>query len=109
MNVSVEPEAIKVFYSDREVANNTSVGPFDEGSQLSLTCDVSPGKPTPTLYWFKDEGKPIGKPQIDAKVLFFGRSGSYMYNDGGRRATRVTMRSSVFEAGRNVFDSKLVF
>ncbi|KAL6998639.1 hypothetical protein U1Q18_049076, partial [Sarracenia purpurea var. burkii] len=52
--VSVEPKEIKVTLNGDEVQNGSTIGPYNEGQVISLTCEISEGKPIPSLYWYKD-------------------------------------------------------
>lgn len=59
--VSVEPKEIKVTLNGDEVQNGSTIGPYNEGQVISLTCEISEGKPIPSLYWYKDNKQTGGE------------------------------------------------
>ncbi|XP_065226929.1 hemicentin-2 isoform X2 [Planococcus citri] len=56
----IEPKEIKVTLNGDEIQNGSTIGPYNEGDTVSLTCEVSEGKPIPSLYWYKDNKQTIG-------------------------------------------------
>lgn len=61
--VSVAPSRLTIT-SDQSIDKITEpkkIGPFNEDSSLSLTCEVDKGKPIPTLQWFKNNQETGGK------------------------------------------------
>ena len=53
--VTVAPNYIKVF-DDKEnrIPSDSVIGPYNEGTQLALQCEVGEGKPVPSVQWFKN-------------------------------------------------------
>ncbi|XP_021945130.1 nephrin isoform X2 [Folsomia candida] len=56
LTIIVPPET-PVIVNDANgiLASNNQVGPYNEGSPLRLTCEVSGGQPRPTLKWWLNE------------------------------------------------------
>lgn len=53
LTLVVQPSAPRVFDAEgREVKLNSSAGPFLEGHELFLSCQVTGGHPKPTLTWW---------------------------------------------------------
>lgn len=65
--LSVPPQKIRIIENNREVSS--VIGPYDEGSQLSLNCIVSGG-----MEWKKDKrtqlpSSPIGNGEIRGAIV----------------------------------------
>lgn len=63
MFVLVAPNHL-IITSDQGVDKITEpkkIGPFNEDSSLTLTCEVDKGKPIPTLQWFKNNRETGGE------------------------------------------------
>ncbi|XP_022242612.1 nephrin-like isoform X2 [Limulus polyphemus] len=53
LSVIVPPKEISIFNEKGDILRKT-IGPFDEGSELKLICEVKGGKPKPSVTWWKN-------------------------------------------------------
>lgn len=62
-----EPHAPQIKRDDeqRQDVGGAFAGPFNEGEELRLICEVHGGRPLPQVYWFVDGRKVTGKTQIE--------------------------------------------
>ncbi|XP_047497342.1 kin of IRRE-like protein 2 [Penaeus chinensis] len=54
LNVVVPPAAPKVLRNDSTFASNGIAGPYNEGSNITITCQVKGGKPPPQVKWWRE-------------------------------------------------------
>lgn len=59
--ISVKPEYVKITKDDgTELQNASTIGPFIEGEELTLTCESGGGKPIPSVVWWNGTHKMTG-------------------------------------------------
>ncbi|KAI4500118.1 hypothetical protein M0802_004988 [Mischocyttarus mexicanus] len=63
LNVTIKPVNVHVIDDNTKniLSPDSTFGPIDEGSTISLTCESAEGRPVPTVQWFK------GDQQLDAR------------------------------------------
>lgn len=54
LNVIVPPGAPKVLRNDSTYASNGIAGPYNEGTNITITCQVKGGKPPPQVKWWRE-------------------------------------------------------
>jgi hypothetical protein len=60
--ISVKPEYVRITKDDStELQNASTIGPFTEGEELTLTCESGGGKPIPNVVWWNGTHKMTGK------------------------------------------------
>jgi hypothetical protein len=60
--ISVKPEYVKITKDDStELQNASTIGPFTEGEEITLTCESGGGKPIPNVVWWNGTNRMIGK------------------------------------------------
>ncbi|XP_016840806.1 nephrin isoform X1 [Nasonia vitripennis] len=62
LTVIVPPHKITIL-NENGVVQRSSVGPYREGDDLRLLCEVHGGKPTPTIGWYRN-GRPLSNESI---------------------------------------------
>lgn len=60
----------------RSITNGTRLDPADEGTEISLRCEATGGRPTPKVSWYK------GGEKLKCKLIHFISSlnGNQLYN-----------------------------
>jgi hypothetical protein len=59
--ISVKPEYMRITKDDStELQNASTIGPFTEGEELTLTCESGGGKPIPSVVWWNGTHKMTG-------------------------------------------------
>lgn len=60
--ISVKPEYVKITKDDStELQNASTIGPFTEGDEITLTCESGGGKPIPNVVWWNGTNRMTGK------------------------------------------------
>jgi hypothetical protein len=60
--ISVKPEYVRITKDESsELQNASTIGPFTEGEELTLTCESGGGKPIPSVIWWNGTYKMTGK------------------------------------------------
>jgi hypothetical protein len=60
--ISVKPEYVKITKDDStELQNASTIGPFTEGDEITLTCESGGGKPIPNVAWWNGTNRMTGK------------------------------------------------
>jgi hypothetical protein len=60
--ISVKPEYVRITKDgSTELQNASTIGPFTEGEELTLTCESGGGKPIPSVIWWNGTHKMTGK------------------------------------------------
>jgi hypothetical protein len=60
--ISVKPEYVRITKDESsELQNASTIGPFTEGEELTLTCESGGGKPIPSVIWWNGTHKMTGK------------------------------------------------
>jgi hypothetical protein len=59
--ISVKPEYVRIRKDEvTELQNASTIGPFVEGEELTLTCESGGGKPIPSVVWWNGTHKMTG-------------------------------------------------
>ena len=60
--ISVKPEYVKITKDDStELQNSSTIGPFTEGDEITLTCESGGGKPIANVVWWNGTNRMTGK------------------------------------------------
>lgn len=58
----IKPEYVRITKDDStELQNASTIGPFTEGEELTLTCESGGGKPIPSVVWWNGTNKMTGE------------------------------------------------
>ncbi|XP_049785945.1 hemicentin-2-like [Schistocerca cancellata] len=74
----IEPPEDLVIVDEKGNNRTSVVGPYTEGSSLSLSCDVFGGKPAPTVEWYREErlvsnqSSAVGQGRVRAQLTMHG-------------------------------------
>ncbi|XP_034935249.1 hemicentin-1 isoform X3 [Chelonus insularis] len=78
LNTTVRPKFIRVTDEDGNInlTSGTVLGPFNEGSLITLNCESDEGKPIPLVEWYKDTQrlKAIGSNKVGENGIGTGSS-----------------------------------
>ncbi|KAK2579264.1 hypothetical protein KPH14_008224 [Odynerus spinipes] len=78
LNVTVQPVYVHVIDENTKniLSPDTTFGPIDEGSTITLTCESGQGRPVPTVHWFKGDQQleGVASSTVDANGIGTGRS-----------------------------------
>ncbi|XP_043491381.1 hemicentin-2 isoform X2 [Polistes fuscatus] len=78
LNVTIKPVNVHVIDENTKniLSPDTTFGPIDEGSTISLTCESGEGRPVPTVQWFKGDQQLEAEASstVDANGIGTGRS-----------------------------------
>lgn len=57
LNVTIQPNFIRIVDEKTKttLSSGTTLGPVNEGTNISLKCESGEGKPVPIVEWFKDD------------------------------------------------------
>ncbi|GJQ78949.1 putative immunoglobulin like protein [Trypoxylus dichotomus] len=55
LSTLVKPDAVRILTANGEpVANTSSLGPYNEGTNVELTCEAHGGRPIPKVTWYNN-------------------------------------------------------
>jgi len=58
----IKPEYVKITKDDStELQNASTIGPFTEGDEITLTCESGGGKPIPNVVWWNGTNRMTGE------------------------------------------------
>lgn len=66
ISFSVVPETVRIITTEGAALSNSSIlGPYDEGTHVTLNCEAHGGRPTPKVSWYNGTHEIKGKTKLD--------------------------------------------